>query len=1046
MDGAIASSSVGVAIDRTGVGRDLGIVTVNLYNGATGEAFVAAPDRFGNIAVMRGGQERASSSAGKLAFVENPYMGLEAFQETDAARFFGRDAITSVLWEKFRSLVSKSSSGSLSPRFLPILGPSGSGKSSLMRAGLIPRLIRDPISGFSSPRVAIFTPSVHPIESLARVLARIDRGGAEESGRAEEFEKTLTQTFSSGRREGLHRIVEALPNVEYQPVILLIDQFEEVFSLCNDPKVQRTFFDNLMYAAGNSQRLTSVVITLRTDFLGATVHHQELNHAISKMPLFVPVMLEHERRDAIERPAIEGGRPIDIVTVDLLMEQTAGHESALPLLQFVLSRIWEGLERDQAPAETLKNLGGVGGALAGEAESIYSALDDRERNIVRRIFLSLIQLGEGTRDTLRRSKLSEMIAVSESEQTVRNVLDQFSNPGRRLITMSSNPDQETTVSIAHEALIDNWRTLNQWIETSREDIRLHRRLSESATNWYKQACPEGLLWRSPDLDLLKLFCSRNKNDLTAIETTFFDTAIELEIGQSQERQRREQKEQEYTQNQSILDAVGQLSMGIVILDERRTILQVNSGFETMTNTSAGAVGLSCFELFTKDCRGEISQLLEDCTTKPYSAGRIEVSLVGPRQSFVLLSAISLDEGAASQRLLLCLVDITEQRSLEVQFAQSQKMQAIGQLAGGIAHDFNNVLTAIIGHCDLLFMTHNVTDPSFADINQIKQNANRAADLVRQLLAFSSKQTMMPKVLSLPDAIAETTTLLGRLLGETIEISIRHARDLGLVKVDQGQLEQVIVNLSVNARDAMKEGGTLNISTYNVSEEDCRELGHTIMPESEYVCIEIADSGKGIAREDLVQIFEPFFTTKGVGEGTGLGLSTVYGIVKQTGGHIFAESEVGVGTTFRIYLPRHEAEETSIAEIEKAEPADLSGTGTILLVEGEDAVRAFASRALSTRGYTVLEAANAKIALDIVDERGDELDLVISDVVMPNMDGPTMAKKVRESYPGIKVIFISGYTEDAFEDELDRPDDFVFLPKPFSLKQLASKVKEVLKGE
>lgn len=349
---------------------------------------------------------------------------------------------------------------------------------------------------------------------------------------------------------------------------------------------------------------------------------------------------------------------------------------------------------------------------------------------------------------------------------------------------------------------------------------------------------------------------------------------------------------------------------------------------------------------------------------------------------------------------------------------------------------------------MLFAQHKVGDPSFADINQIKQNANRAANLVRQLLAFSRKQTLMPKVLELPNAIAETNNLLKRLLGEKIELSISHQRDVGPVKVDQGQLEQVIVNLAVNARDAMKDGGKLSIRTYNLPADEVEELGHAIMPSADFVCLEIADTGTGIAKEDVGQIFEPFFTTKKTGEGTGLGLSTVYGIVKQTGGFVFPASELGVGTTFRIYLPQQErgalAEE--IDEKERSEPADLSGAGTILLVEDEEAVLAFASRALKTRGYNVLEATNGEIALEIFEEYGDEIDLMVSDVVMPNMDGPTMAKKVRETWPDIKVIFISGYTEDAFEDELERPEDFVFLPKPFSLKQLASKVKEVLNAE
>lgn len=414
------------------------------------------------------------------------------------------------------------------------------------------------------------------------------------------------------------------------------------------------------------------------------------------------------------------------------------------------------------------------------------------------------------------------------------------------------------------------------------------------------------------------------------------------------------------------------------------------------------------------------------------------------QVFASVANFPVPEGMDGPAVVLYWVETTEQKLLEMQFAQSQKMQAVGQLAGGVAHDFNNVLTAIIGYCDLLIGQHPIGDPSFADINQIRQNANRAANLVRQLLAFSRKQTLVPKVLNLVDAIAETRNLLDRLLGERVELRMNHQRDLGLVKVDQGQLEQVIVNLAVNARDAMTEDGKLTISTYNVSEDESRALGHTLMPEAEYVCLEISDTGCGISKESLGKVFEPFFTTKDVGEGTGLGLSTVYGIIKQTGGYIFPESEVGVGTTFRIYLPRyHEEEGVEVKDPEKTEVKDLTGAGTILLVEDEDAVRSFAARALTSRGYNVLEAANGELALEYIEDDGDQIDLIVTDVVMPAMDGPTMAKKAKELNPGVKIIFISGYAEDAFKDDLDRPEDFVFLPKPFSLKQLAAKVKEVI---
>jgi two-component system cell cycle sensor histidine kinase/response regulator CckA len=389
--------------------------------------------------------------------------------------------------------------------------------------------------------------------------------------------------------------------------------------------------------------------------------------------------------------------------------------------------------------------------------------------------------------------------------------------------------------------------------------------------------------------------------------------------------------------------------------------------------------------------------------------------------------------------------------LEEQIAQSQKMQAIGQLAGGIAHDFNNVLTAIIGFSDLLLGNHRPTDPAFADIMNIKNNANRAAGLVRHLLAFSRKQTLMPQVLSLTDVLEDLLNLFTKLLGEKIKAKVVHGRDLWFVKVDPTQFQQVVINLVVNARDAMPNGGELAIRTMNVSEREVVALGHAGMAPGEYVLCEVSDNGSGIPPEVMDKIFEPFFSTKDVGKGTGLGLSTVYGIIKQTGGYIFCDSEVGSGTIFRIYLPRCEAQvaqtEDAAEKPAKREAAkDLTGSATVLLVEDEDTVRSFASRALSTRGYKVLTASHGGEALEVMREHGGEVDLVVSDVVMPEMDGPTLMKHLNKERPDIKLIFMSGYAEEAFRNNLDADLKFGFLPKPFTLKKLVTAVKEALEEE
>ena len=425
---------------------------------------------------------------------------------------------------------------------------------------------------------------------------------------------------------------------------------------------------------------------------------------------------------------------------------------------------------------------------------------------------------------------------------------------------------------------------------------------------------------------------------------------------------------------------------------------------------------------------------------------VDIALAGEGERsarfFVSAADPEGDEGASA---FVFALDTTELRTLQENFLQSQKMQAIGQLAGGIAHDFNNVLTAIIGYSDLLLANHRPTDPSFQDIMQIRQNANRAAGLVRQLLAFSRRQTLRPQTLQLGEVLSDLQMLLRRLVGETIELEVVHGRDLWLVKADVNQFEQVIVNLVVNARDAMSDGGHIALRTRNVAAADCAAFNEKALLPADYVLIEVEDNGHGIPAEVRDKIFEPFFTTKEVGKGTGLGLSMVYGIVKQTGGYVFYESELGVGTTFRILLPRHIPE--PVAEPTKKEAAkpaaDLTGHGAILLVEDEEAVRSFASRALASRGYTVLEADTGADALRAVERAGGKIDLIVSDVIMPEMDGPTMLTELRRRGLNAKVIFVSGYADDAFAKNLPEGQEFLFLPKPFTLKQLIETVKSAM---
>ena len=394
-------------------------------------------------------------------------------------------------------------------------------------------------------------------------------------------------------------------------------------------------------------------------------------------------------------------------------------------------------------------------------------------------------------------------------------------------------------------------------------------------------------------------------------------------------------------------------------------------------------------------------------------------------------------------VLAVLQDATQFKRLEEQFVQSQKMQAIGQLAGGVAHDFNNLLTAISGHCDLLLTRHARDHINYADLMQIHQNANRAAALVGQLLAFSRKQTLKPETFDLQDVLSDLTHLLNRLVGERARLRLIHDANLRTIRADKRQLEQVIMNLVVNARDAMPAGGTILIETEALSLPEPLERDRAVVAAGTWAVIRVTDTGIGIPEDHLKKIFEPFFTTKKLGEGTGLGLSTAYGIIKQSGGFIFVDSQVGTGTVFSLYFPIHDHGDSpaiTADQVPRTRPDSRPGEGVVLLVEDEAPVRAFASRALRMRGYTVLEAANAEEALKTLEDPALKVDIFVTDVVMPGMDGPSWVKLAMVDRPEVKVIFVSGYSEDALQEHQARIPNSIFLPKPFSLAELTQTVQ------
>lgn len=486
-----------------------------------------------------------------------------------------------------------------------------------------------------------------------------------------------------------------------------------------------------------------------------------------------------------------------------------------------------------------------------------------------------------------------------------------------------------------------------------------------------------------------------------------------------------------------------LPVALLVLDAAATILRANGAAREML---CGATAGQSLSGLLDGLGREIGDWVADVCAGRTGGGAEVLHLRGDGPDRFVQVALARGQG---DYVTAILSDASALKTLEAQFVQSQKMQAIGQLAGGIAHDFNNLLTAITGHCDLLMLRHDKADPDYADLDQISQNANRAAALVRQLLAFSRKQTLKPQIMDLGDTLSDLTHLLNRLVGEPIVLTVDHDPQLRLIRADRRQLEQVLMNLVVNARDAMPGGGDIAIITDNLRLEEAMGIGRANLPPGDYVRVQVRDQGCGVPAEDLTKIFEPFYTTKRTGEGTGLGLSTAYGIVKQTGGYIFCDSTPGQGSTFSLFFPAHDRRaltEVVDAPVRPAPRPRREQEALVLLVEDEAPVRAFASRALKLQGFEVLEAACAEDALSLLQDQRLNVDVFVTDVVMPGMDGPTWVRTALRDRPQTRVIFMSGYAEDVFAEGRSPVPNAAFLAKPFSLSDLTSLVTRQLETE
>ncbi|WP_086735907.1 hybrid sensor histidine kinase/response regulator [Erythrobacter colymbi] len=501
-----------------------------------------------------------------------------------------------------------------------------------------------------------------------------------------------------------------------------------------------------------------------------------------------------------------------------------------------------------------------------------------------------------------------------------------------------------------------------------------------------------------------------------------------------------------------LDALlAQLPLGLAMTDRDGRFLFGNEAF--LRSVGREGRGLPAFptDLVVREDKAALSDAVRRHGRGPSTSGDVAVRLVSSPEEPVSLGLAGV-RGLGEAAVLLSLADTSQENQLRRQVAQATKMQAVGQLAGGVAHDFNNVLTAIIGTCDLMLLRHIPGDSDYDDIQQIRANSNRAASLTRQLLAFSRQQTLRPEIIQLPDVVSEVSPLIKRLLGEKITYYVQHDRNLGPVRADPQQLEQVIMNLAVNARDAIQSRGNgqgrISLFTRTLHAKQVIQLGSEVLPAADYTVLIVQDTGGGIPPHVLPKLFEPFFTTKEQGKGTGLGLSTAYGIVKQSGGFIFADNitdKTGhpVGARFTVYFPVHRGEMPRKREAAPLVSSDWSAGGKVLLVEDEDMVRTVAERALTRAGYEVTACANGEEGLAAILEGSASFDIVVSDVVMPGMDGPAMVRAIRAKLPKMPVLFMSGYAEEQLRRDIDIPD-MHFIAKPFSVASIGDKVGAVLR--
>jgi signal transduction histidine kinase len=939
----------------------------------------------------------------RIAIPHGPiFPGLRPFDRDRASVFSGRAEELNEL----HNLLNVVSTDLTGDRTIIVTGPSGVGKSSLVRAGLLPDLETD-----SSYKI------IGPVNAshIARGL-----GEAFAASLSKSFDVPLDKSqalVELGPKYISLFISEQCTSCSDKAVVIFVDQAELLLDQ------DSALFTETMDCLAKINPIPMVLVYACRDDQAIKLHARTGGVIFPLRP-----MTEMQLREALTEPLMAMDRHDRAANalVDRILRDIGGANDMLPLASFTMAQI-EALRGGFTP-ENYDKFGGIRGAIERSAEEIWNneVVPNQLENSLRKFFVSemvsIDEQGAVRLGSVGTDKIAPEIVNAINSFVQRRILHCFDLGG-------------SFIEPGHEALLREWGRLKNWLSEEEDRLSILGSVVRDARVWEKSGRKSQNLAHRGDRLKATLALLKENNNLP-----HFDPCTREYLAANLAYDDSESEQNEFITPAGYKILIGLIPFPMAIVDQSGRIIISNSTFNSRVRLKLSAKSTHFTEIIFEEDRNVVAEILAQLSVGPLSSSAVQVRLLEDTSQFEGVTFASI-RGMGDAAVLIILQDNSEQGRLKSQVAQATKMQVVGQLAGGIAHDFNNMVTAILGMCDTILLRHIPGDADYDDVQQIRSTSNRAASLTRQLLAFSRQQTLRPQVLKLTDVVAEISPLLKRLLGEGIELGTTDDGTPRMVRADPSQLEQVIVNLAVNARDAMPEGGKLTLHVYSLSADDIHQMRQQVLPEGNYVCLSVSDTGVGIAPDVIGKIFEPFFTTKEVGKGTGLGLSTVYGIIKQSGGYIWVESVIGEGTKVDIFLPAHENLEKPSERISEHLPADLRRNQlSILVVEDEDMIRSVMVRHLQRAGYKVFSAEDGRVASERFTSYG-KLDLIITDIVMPHVDGLTFIKSIKDRIEDTAVLYVSGYAEEQIRKSI--MGDFQFLPKPFAISTLVQTADHLL---